>query len=104
MTEDDSEYRTQVIIAFSYLPIAIIITFPRSQFNWQMIQMSSEDYTSFKNSAHLQHEDLARGLVDVKLALVWPVSVDALPGEEVHDVLWPVLVAICGRDLEIEKG
>ena len=66
--------------------------------------MSSEDYTSFEISAHLQHEDLSRGLIDVELALVWPVSVDALPGEEVHDVLWPVLVAICGRDLEIEKG
>ena len=65
--------------------------------------IASEHYTSFKNSAHLQHEDLARGLVDVKLALVWPVSVDALPSEEVHDVLWPVLVAICGRDLEIQN-
>ena len=53
---------------------------------------------------HLQHEDLARGLVDVELALVGPVGVDALPGEEVHDVLGPVLVAVRGSDLEDREG
>ena len=101
MTEDDSEYRTQVIIASSSLPITIIITFPQAQFTWLTIQMSTEDYTSFENSAYLQHEYLARSLVDVELALVGPVSVDALASEEVHDVLRPVLVAVCGSDLEI---
>ena len=49
--------------------------------------MSTEDYTSFENSAYLQHEDLARSLVDVELALVRPVSVDALASEEIHDIL-----------------
>ena len=66
--------------------------------------MSTEDYTSFENIAYLQHEDLARGLVDVELALVGPVGVDALPGEEVDDVLWPVLVAVRGCDLEDREG
>ena len=63
--------------------------------------MSTEDYTSFENIAYLQHEYLARSLVNVELALVGPVSVDALAGEEIHDVLRPVLVAVCGSDLEI---
>ena len=70
-----------------------------------MINDSHVDRILFTlKKTYLQHEDLARGLVDVKLALVWPVSVDALPGEEVHDVLWSVLVAVRGSDLEMKRG
>ena len=70
-----------------------------------MINDSHVDRILFTlKKTYLQHEDLARGLVDVELALVGPVCVDALPGEEVHDVLRSVLVAVRGSDLEMKRG
>ena len=52
---------------------------------------------------YLQYEDLSSRLVDVELGLVRPVGVDALPGEEVHDVLGSVLVTVRGCHLERDK-
>ena len=53
-----------------------------------------------RDQHYLQHEYLSGRLVDVKLRLVGPVGVDALPGQEVDDVLRSVLVAIRGRHLD----
>ena len=53
---------------------------------------------------YLEHEDLSGGAVDVEHGLVRLVGVDALPGEEVHDVLRPVLVSVRGRDLHNTAG
>ena len=48
---------------------------------------------------YLEDEDLSGGAVDVEHGLVRLVGVDALPGEEVHDVVLPVLVAVVGLHL-----
>ena len=48
---------------------------------------------------YLEHEDLSGGAVDVEHGLVRLVGVDALPGEEVNDVVLPVLVAVVGFHL-----
>ena len=50
---------------------------------------------------YLQGEDLAGGAVNVEHGLVRMVGVDALPGEEVHDVVRPVLVAVNGLHLRL---
>ena len=52
-----------------------------------------------RDEHYLQHEYLSSRLVDVELGLVRPVGVDALSGQEVDDVLQPVLVAARGRHL-----
>ena len=52
-----------------------------------------------RDEHYLQHEYLSSRLVDVELGLVRPVRVYPLPGEEVHDVLRPVLVTVRGRHL-----
>ena len=57
-----------------------------------------------RDEHYLQHEYLSSRLVDVELGLVRPVGVDALAGEEVHDVLRPVLVPVRGRDLHNTAG
>ena len=102
MTEDDSEYRTRVIIAFSSLPIPNYYLSPVAIY---LINDSHVDrILLISKKTYLQYKDLARGLVDVELALVGPVGVDALPGEEVHDVLRSVLVAVRGSDLEMKRG
>lgn len=49
--------------------------------------------------SYLEHEDLAGGPVDVELAVGRVVRVDTLPGEEVHDVLGPILIAVSGSHL-----
>ena len=102
MTEDDSEYRTRVIIAFSSLPI------PNYYLSPVAIYLINDSHVKrilfILKKTYLQHKDLARGLVDVELALVGPVGVDALPGEEVHDVLRSVLVAVRGSDLGMKRG
>ena len=48
---------------------------------------------------YLQDEYLSGGAVDVEHGLVRLVGVDALPGEEVDDVVLPVLVAVVGLHL-----
>ena len=47
----------------------------------------------------LEHVNLARRAVDVKVALGRVVRVDSLPGEEVDNVLGSVLVSVRGSDL-----
>lgn len=48
---------------------------------------------------YLQHEDLAGGPIDIELAVGRIVRIDTLAGEEVDDVLGPILITVRGRDL-----
>ena len=48
---------------------------------------------------HLQNKDLSGGAVDVEHGLVRLVGVNSLPGEEVHNVVLPVLVTVVGLHL-----
>lgn len=53
---------------------------------------------------YLQYEYFAGGAVDVEFAIGWIIRINALAREEVHDVLGTILVAICGRNLFIQRG
>lgn len=48
---------------------------------------------------HLQHEDLAGGAVDVEFAVGRIVRINALAGQEVHNVLGSIFVTVGGRHL-----
>lgn len=53
--------------------------------------------------ANLEYEDLSRGSVDVEFAVGGVIGVDSLPREEVHDVLWTILVSVGGGHLPIPE-
>lgn len=52
---------------------------------------------------HLKHEYLARGTINVELAIRWIIGIDALSREEIDNILRAILVAIRCGDLFFES-
>lgn len=54
---------------------------------------------NFEGYTDLEDEDLAGGAVDIEFAVGGIIGIDALPGQEVDDVLRSVLIPVSGGDL-----
>lgn len=57
--------------------------------------------TNIQIYTHFQHENFARGAVDVEFAVCRVVWIDTLASQEVDNVLWTILVAIGCRHLYV---
>lgn len=56
------------------------------------------------NGTYLENEYFPRSPVNIELAVPWIVGVDSLSGQEIYNVVLPVLISICGEDLWGKKN